>query len=43
MAPHYFDNGQRLFICGDGAAWVKKVLKVIPKSVFVLKLFHLDR
>ncbi|HHV78457.1 MAG TPA: ISLre2 family transposase [Firmicutes bacterium] len=34
---------KRVFICGDGAAWVKKGLEVIPKSVFVLDLFHLDR
>lgn len=30
---------RRVFICGDGAAWVKKGLEVIPKSVFVLDLF----
>jgi len=34
---------KRIFVCGDGAGWVKTGLKVLPKSVFVLDMFHLSK
>lgn len=31
---------ERIYLCGDGDLWIKKGLKYLPKSVFVLDLFH---
>jgi hypothetical protein len=32
-----------IFVCGDGAAWIKTGLRILPKSVFVLDMFHLKK
>ncbi|MDN5347850.1 MAG: hypothetical protein PWP65_1414 [Clostridia bacterium] len=37
------DHIERIFICGDGDQWIKKGLSIIPRSVFVLDRFHLDK
>lgn len=34
---------ERIYLCGDGDRWIKKGLEFLPKSVFVLDLFHLDK
>lgn len=34
---------ERIYLCGDGDGWIKKGLGFLPKSVFVLDLFHLDK
>ncbi|MEW6448998.1 MAG: ISLre2 family transposase [Bacillota bacterium] len=34
---------ERIYLCGDGDKWIRKGLEFLPKSVFVLDLFHLDR
>lgn len=33
-------KGARIFLCGDGASWIKKGLSLILQSVFVLNRFH---
>jgi hypothetical protein len=44
IEEHYDMNFlKRIFVCGDGASWIKTGLKVLPKSVFVLDMFHLNR
>lgn len=44
IEEHYDMNFlERIFVCGDGASWIKKGLRVMPKSVFVLDMFHLDK
>jgi len=30
-----------IFLCGDGAPWMKKGLEIIPQSIFILPRFHL--
>ncbi|RDV79729.1 UPF0236 family transposase-like protein, partial [Ammonifex thiophilus] len=32
-----------IYLCGDGDRWIKRGLEFLPKSVFVLDLFHLDK
>jgi len=32
---------EAIFLCGDGASWIKKGLEIIPRSIFVLDHFHL--
>ncbi|MGO0121737.1 ISLre2 family transposase [Desulfothermobacter acidiphilus] len=34
---------ERIYLCGDGDRWIKKGLEFLPRSVFVLDLFHLDK
>jgi hypothetical protein len=34
---------ERIYLCGDGDKWIRKGLEFLPKSVFVLDLFHLDK
>ncbi|ACX51661.1 protein of unknown function UPF0236 [Ammonifex degensii KC4] len=34
---------ERTYLCGDGDRWIKKGLEFLPRSVFVLDLFHLDK
>jgi len=34
---------ERIYLCGDGDKWIRKGLEFLPRSVFVLDLFHLDR
>jgi len=34
---------EQIYLCGDGDRWIKKGLEFLPKSVFVLDLFHLDK
>ncbi len=34
---------KRIYVCGDGASWNKTGLKILPKSVFVLDKFHLNK
>jgi hypothetical protein len=34
---------EKIFIGGDGAAWIKKGLTIIPESSFVLDRFHLGK
>ena len=34
---------EKIFIMGDGASYIKEGLKWIPKSIFVLDLFHLEK
>ena len=44
IEEHYDTNFlKRVFVCGDGAAWIKTGLKILPKSVFVLDMFHLNK
>ena len=33
----------KVYICGDGAKWIKEGVNWIPKSVFVLDYFHLSK
>ncbi|MBE3580103.1 MAG: UPF0236 family protein [Thermoanaerobacteraceae bacterium] len=33
----------RIYLCWDGDPWIKKGLEILPNSVFVLDLFHLDK
>lgn len=37
------DYVERVFVAGDGANWIRKGLEILPKSVFVLDRFHLER
>ena len=32
---------EAIFLCGDGASWIKKGLEIIPQSIFILDRFHL--
>jgi hypothetical protein len=32
---------KEIFLCGDGASWIKKGLEIVPRSIFVLDRFHL--
>lgn len=34
---------EKIFIGGDGAAWIKTGLKIIPKSIFILDRYHLGK
>jgi len=34
---------ETIFLCGDGASWIKKGLEIIPKSTFILDRFHLAK
>ena len=34
---------KRIYLCGDGDAWIKKGLEILPNSIFVLDLFHPDK
>ncbi|ACX51520.1 protein of unknown function UPF0236 [Ammonifex degensii KC4] len=34
---------EQIYLCGDGDRWIKKGLEFLPRSVFVLDLFHLDK
>jgi len=44
IEEHYDMNFlKRIFVCGDGASWIKTGLRVLPKSVFVLDMFHLNK
>ena len=44
IEEHYdLSSVERIYLCGDGDRWIKKGLEFLPKSVFVLDLFHLDR
>lgn len=38
-----YEPGVQITIIGDGAAWIKKGLEVIPSSDFALDLFHLSK
>lgn len=41
---HYdLEHLERIFIGGDGDGWIRKGLSILPKSVFVLDRFHLDK
>ena len=37
------DQIERIYINGDGAAWMRSGTEIIPKSVFVLDRFHLSK
>ena len=44
IEEHYdMDFLKRVFVCGDGALWIKTGIKILPKSVFVLDMFHLNK
>jgi len=44
IEEHYdLSSVERIYLCGDGDRWIKKGLEFLPKSVFVLDLFHLDK
>jgi hypothetical protein len=43
LEEHYeLSEIERIYLCGDGDKWIKKGLEFLPRSVFVLDLFHLD-
>lgn len=37
------DTVDKVYICGDGAKWIKEGVNWIPKSIFVLDYFHLSK
>lgn len=37
------DQIERIYINGDGAAWIRSGTEIIPKSIFVLDRFHLSK
>ncbi|MCS5695838.1 ISLre2 family transposase [Desulfofundulus thermocisternus] len=37
------DKVEHIYICGDGAKWIRLGTKIIPKSTFVLDRYHLAR
>lgn len=37
------DYVEHIFVAGDGAPWIRKGVDVLPKSVFVLDRFHLEK
>lgn len=40
----YDENSiERIYIAGDGAAWIKKGLEILPKTYYVLDRFHLEK
>ncbi len=41
----HYDTGrlQKIFVCGDGASWIRHALEIIPNTCFVLDYFHLER
>ncbi|HON84062.1 MAG TPA: ISLre2 family transposase [Caldisericia bacterium] len=42
LEKHYdLDGVNGIFLCGDGACWIKNGLDILPKSLFVLDRFHL--
>ena len=44
IATNYdLDCLECIFLCGDGDGWIRKGLAILPNSVFVLDLFHLDK
>ncbi|MCL6559849.1 MAG: ISLre2 family transposase [Firmicutes bacterium] len=44
IEEHYgLPSLERIYLCGDGDKWIRKGLEFLPKSVFVLDLFHLDK
>ncbi|ACX53071.1 protein of unknown function UPF0236 [Ammonifex degensii KC4] len=44
IEEHYeLHDIERIYLCGDGDRWIKRGLEFLPKSVFVLDLFHLDK
>lgn len=44
IATNYdLDCLECIFLCGDGDGWIRKGLTILPNSVFVLDLFHLDK
>ncbi|MBE3581739.1 MAG: UPF0236 family protein [Thermoanaerobacteraceae bacterium] len=44
LEEHYDISAiKRIYLCGDGDPWIKKGLEILPNSVFVLDLFHLDK
>jgi len=42
-ATYDADMLERIYIAGDGAAWIKTGIEVLEKSVFVLDKFHMMR
>lgn len=41
----HYDTGmiERIYVCGDGASWIKAATEYIPESVFVIDKFHLTK
>ncbi len=37
------DRLEKIFVCGDGAPWIRHALEIIPNACFVLDYFHLER
>ena len=37
------DNIENIFVSGDGAAWIKQGISWIPKSVYLLDRFHINK
>lgn len=37
------ENIEKVFISGDGAAWIKQGISWLPKSVYLLDRFHLNK
>lgn len=34
---------EKIFVCGDGASWIRHALEIIPGASFVLDYFHLEK
>jgi hypothetical protein len=39
----HYEGVEVIFVCGDGDRWIRKGVKILPGSIFVLDLFHLDK
>ncbi len=39
----HYEGVEVIFVCGDGDWWIRKGVEILPGSVFVLDLFHLDK
>lgn len=39
----HYEGVEIIFVCGDGDRWIRKGVEILPGSVFVLDLFHLDK
>lgn len=44
LEEHYdLEQVEQIFLCGDGAPWIKQGLGILPRSTFVLDRFHLEK
>ncbi len=42
-ALYAMDEVERIYLHGDGASWIRKGLEILPRSIFILDGFHLER